>query len=142
MKKNKLTVEHNYEFELLGFVAPIKDYKMAWVINDCMDINLVRIKDFELDFLNQPPIKIPQFMLTKEHGFIQLLRNRSYQEGEDIPYLIPELRIMDYFLLLQDFTFELNINTYIERLSNCKFIHNVVKLDISKIKSKENLLTY
>ncbi len=141
MKKNKLQVEHQFDFELLGFVAPIKDYKMAWVINHSIGIHLVKTNDFELDFINQPQLKISQYILKLEHGFIQLLRNRSYHSDGNALYLIPELRSIDYFLVLQDFTFELNINTYIERLSKSKFIQNVVKLDISKIKSKENLLT-
>jgi hypothetical protein len=49
---------------------------------------------------------------------------------------------VDYFLILQDYTLETNINSYIENLSASNLIQNVVKLDISKLKSKENLLTY
>jgi hypothetical protein len=142
MKKTKLLVDHQYEFDLIGIVAPIKDYKMAWVINDALGINLVKGKDYELEFINLPQLKISRYILEKDHGYIQLLKNRSYHIGGNTLYLIPELRIMDYFLLLQDLTFELNINTYIERLSKNKFIHNIVKLDVSKIKSRENLLTY
>ncbi|ERM83902.1 hypothetical protein P872_01185 [Rhodonellum psychrophilum GCM71 = DSM 17998] len=142
MKKTKLFVEPEFDFELLGFVAPLKDYKMAWVINDSLGINLVKAKDYELEFTNQPQLKISQFILEKEHGFIQLLKNRSYSDGGNALFLIPELKIMDYFLLLQDLTSQLNINAYIEQLSTSLFIQNVVKLDLSKIKSKENLLTY
>lgn len=142
MKKTKLFVEPEFEFELLGFVAPLKDYKMAWVINDSLGINLVKAKDFQLEFINQPQLKISQFILEKEYGYIQLLKNKAYTDGGNALYLIPELKIMDYFLLLQDLTLQLNINAYIERLSTNLFIQNVVKLDVSKIKSKENFLTY
>ncbi|RZS97023.1 IPExxxVDY family protein [Cecembia calidifontis] len=142
MKKTKLLVEHHYEFELLGLVAPIKDYKMAWVINNTLGLKLVRISDFEPDFLNQPQMKIAQFFEEKEHGYTQLLKNRSLLEGRQTLYLVPELRMIDYFLLIQDLTFELNLNMYIERLSKVRYIQNVIKLDVSKIKSKENLLTY
>ncbi|MFD2036758.1 IPExxxVDY family protein [Belliella marina] len=142
MKKTKLLVEHQYEFELLGFVAPIKDYKMAWVVNNCLNINLVKTKDFELQFLDDSELKISQYILEKDHGYIQLLKNRSFSANGNALHLIPELKIMDYFMLVQDLTFDLNINAYIERLSKSSFIQNVVKLDVSKIKSKENLLTY
>ncbi|WP_194774158.1 IPExxxVDY family protein [Pararhodonellum marinum] len=142
MKKTKLLVEHHYEFELLGIVAPLKDYKMAWVINNSLGVKLTKSRDFELEFLNQPNLLISQFALEKEHGFIQLLRNRSLSPVDQALYLVPELKIMDYFLLLQDMTFEMNINTYIEALSDNQYIQNVVKLEVSKLKSKENLLTY
>ncbi|MCH7396696.1 IPExxxVDY family protein [Belliella sp. DSM 107340] len=142
MKKSKLLVENQYEFELLGFVAPIKDYKMAWVVNNCLKIRLVKTKDFELQFLDDSQLKISQFILEKDHGYIQLLKNRSFNENGNVHYLIPELKIMDYFMLIQDLTFDLNINAYIEQLSKSNSIQNVVKLEVSKIKSKENLLTY
>lgn len=142
MKKTKLLVEHHYDFELLGLVAPIKDYKMAWVINNSLGLKLVRVSDFEPDFLNHPKMKIAQFLEEKEHGYRQLLKNRSLFESRQTLYLVPELRMVDYFLLIQDLTFELNLNMYIERLSEVRYIQNVIKLDVSKLKSKENLLTY
>jgi hypothetical protein len=142
MKKSKLLVDNLYEFELLGFVAPIKDYKMAWVINNCLNIRLIKTNDFELNFLDDSALKISQFIIEKDHGYIQLLKNRSVNENGNVHYLSPELKIMDYFLLLQDLTFDLNIYAYIEQLSKSNFIQNVVKLDVDKIKSKENLLTY
>ncbi|WP_186756297.1 IPExxxVDY family protein [Echinicola salinicaeni] len=142
MRKTKLQVEHDFDFELLGLVAPLKDYKMAWAINSSLDIKLIKSKDYQLEFINQPNLVISQFILEKEHGFIQLLKNRSFSDSGQTLYLVPELKIMDYFLLLQDFTHETNLNWCIEKLSVSKFIQNVVKLDVSKIKSKENLLTY
>ncbi|MCH7402954.1 IPExxxVDY family protein [Belliella kenyensis] len=142
MKKTKLLVDNIYDFELLGFIAPLKDYKMAWVINNCLDMNLVKSKDFELQFLDDTAMIISQYMIEKEHGYVQLLKNRSVNQNVNVRYLIPELKIMDYFLLIQDYTEELDINLYIERLSKSNLIQNVVKLDVNKIKSKENLLTY
>ena len=115
---------------------------MAWLINNSLDIKLVKTEDYELDLMNQATLKISKFFQEKEHGFVQLLKNRSYAEGSNSLYLIPELKVMDYFLLLQDYTFEMDLNYYIENLSKNQFIQSVVKLDISKIKSKDNLLTY
>jgi hypothetical protein len=142
MKKIKLFVEHQYDFDLLGLVAPVKDYKMAWLINNSLGTKLVKTDDFELDLMNQATLKISKYFQEKEHGFIQLLKNRSFAEGSNSLYLVPELKVMDYFLLVQDYTFEMDLNHYIENLSRNQFIQSVVKLDISKLKSKDNLLTY
>jgi hypothetical protein len=142
MKKTRLLIEHQYDFDLLGLVAPVKDYKMAWLLNHTLGIHLIKANDFELEFVNQPLLKISQYMDQKEHGFTQLLKNRSFADGVNALYLVPELRFMDYFLLVQDQTFELNINAYIEQLSQVRYIQNVVKLDVNKLKSKDNLLTY
>ena len=142
MKKSKLIVEHLYEFELLGFVAPVKDYKIAWIVNTCLDLKLAKIEDYELEFINGSKLCVSQYKFEKENGFIQLLKNKSFIHDTNSLYLIPELKIFDYFLLVQDFTSEVDINDYIDRLSSNALIQNVVKLDIDKIKSKENLLTY
>jgi len=142
MKKSTLQITPQYEFDLLGLVAPLKDYKMAWLINRVMGINLVKVDDVRMEFLKQPDLLISQYILRKEHGFIQLLRNRSYVNQGLVGYLIPELKYVDYFLILQDYTLETDINSYIENLSASNLIQNVMRLDISKLKSKENLLTY
>ncbi|EKB51277.1 IPExxxVDY family protein [Cecembia lonarensis] len=142
MKKTKLFVEHQYDFELLGLVAPIKDYKMAWVINRTLGLKLVKANDFEPEFVNQTQLKISQYVDQKDHGYTQLLKNRSFKESSQVLYLVPELRMIDYFLLLQDLTFQLDLNMYIERLTQVRYIQNIVKLDVAKLKSKENLLTY
>ena len=142
MKRNKLIVEHIYDFELLGFVAPVKDYKMAWIINNALGLKLAKTEDYKLEFINGDNLCISQFKWEKENGFLQLLKNKSFILDTNSLYLIPELKIFDYFLLIQDFTSEVDINDYIERLSGNGLIQNIVKLDIDKIKSKENLLTY
>ncbi|MFD2203245.1 IPExxxVDY family protein [Shivajiella indica] len=142
MKKIKLFVEHQFDFELLGLVSPVKDYKMAWLINQALGVKLIKINDFEPEFLHQPQLKISQFLEEKEHGFVQLMKNRSHSDDGNALYLVPELKMFDYFLLIQDQTFELDINVYIERLSQIRYIQSAVKLDINKLKSKENLLTY
>lgn len=142
MKKSKLHVETTFDFELLGLVAPLKDYKMAWLINRSLGINLKKTGDYQMEFLRQPDLIISQFILEKEHGYIQLLRNKSYPVGGHFRYLVPELRSMDYFLVCQDFTYEVDLNTYIDDLSTVSGIQSIVKIDINKLKSKENLLTY
>jgi hypothetical protein len=142
MKKNKLVVEHLYEFDLLGIVAPVKDYKMAWIVNNSLQEKLAKTEDYELEFVNGTKLSISQYRRDKENGFLQLLKNKSHFLDTSSLYLIPELKIFDYFLLIQDFTSEVDIIDYIERLSRSGLIQNVVKLDIDKIKSKENLLTY
>lgn len=142
MKKNKLQIEHTYDFELLGLVSPVKDYKMAWLINRDLHLNLVRSEDLILEFLTLPRLKISQFFLSLPHGFVQLLKNKALNSADQVSYLIPELKSVDYFLLVQDDTFQLSIHTFANQLVQNPFIQNVIQLDISKLKSKENLLTY
>lgn len=142
MKKAKLLIEPTYDFELLGLVSPIKDYKMAWVINRELQLQLAKSEDLVLEFVSMPKLEISQYFLALPYGFIQLLKNKALNSSLQLAYLIPELRNMDYFLLVQDETEQTNITTFAEHLSKNSHIQSVVRLDVSKLKSKENLLTY
>ena len=142
MKKTKLFIEPTFDFDLIGLAAPVKDYKMAWLINRDLDLDLVRAEEIHIEFLSSSKLEISQYFLSLPHGYIQLLKNKAINTSQQLAYLIPELRNLDYFLLVQDQTQQTSIATFIDVLSLNPFIQSVVRLDVSKIKSKENLLTY
>jgi hypothetical protein len=142
MKKAKLHVEPTFDFELLGIVSPIRDYRMAWLVNKELELNLVKSEDLELEFLSAEKLEISQYFLSLPHGFIQLLKNKALNSSEQLAYLIPELKNLDYFLLVQDETDQLELSNFMEKLSQNSLVQSIVRIDISKLKSKENLLTY
>lgn len=142
MKKAKLHVEPTFDFELLGIVSPIRDYRMAWLVNKELNLNLIKAEDLQLEFLNTEKLEISQYFLSLPYGYIQLLKNKALNLSEQSSYLIPELKNLDYFLVVQDETGQLNLGTFTERLSQNPLVQSIVKIDISKLKSKENLLTY
>ncbi|MHA7129118.1 IPExxxVDY family protein [Algoriphagus namhaensis] len=142
MKKTKLLVEHTYDFDLIGLVTPIKDYKLAWLVNNHLGLDLKKDQDLEIEFVSESTLKISQYFLSLPFGFIQLLKNKSLNSADQVSYLIPELKYLDYFLLVQDETEQANVDLFAEELSKIRYIQNVMKLDVNKIKSKENLLTY
>jgi hypothetical protein len=76
------------------------------------------------------------------HGFIQLLKNKALNSAQQLAYLVPELKNLDYFLLVQDETEQLDLSNFMEKLSRNPLVQSIVRIDISKLKSKENLLTY
>ena len=142
MKKAKLQIEPAFDFELLGIVSPIREYRMAWLVNQELDLNLVKADDLELEFLNAEKLEIAQYFLSLPHGFIQLLKNKALNSAQQLAYLVPELKNLDYFLLVQDETEQLDLSNFMEKLSRNPLVQSIVRIDISKLKSKENLLTY
>ena len=142
MKKAKLQIEPTFDFELLGIVSPIREYRMAWLVNQELELNLVKVDDLELEFLNSEKLEIAQYFLSLPHGFIQLLKNKALNSAQQLAYLVPELKNLDYFLLVQDETEQLDLSNFVEKLSRNPLVQSIVRIDISKLKSKENLLTY
>ena len=142
MKKAKLQIEPTFDFELLGIVSPIREYRMAWLVNQELELNLVKVDDLELEFLNSEKLEIAQYFLSLPHGFIQLLKNKALNSVQQLAYSVPELKNLDYFLLVQDETEQLDLSNFMEKLSRNPLVQSIVRIDISKLKSKENLLTY
>jgi hypothetical protein len=142
MKKAKLQIEPTFDFELLGIVSPIREYRMAWLVNQELELNLVKVDDLELEFLNSEKLEIAQYFLSLPHGFIQLLKNKALNSAQQLAYLVPELKNLDYFLLVQDETEQMDLSNFMEKLSQNPLVQSIVRIDISKLKSKENLLTY
>ena len=142
MKKAKLQIEPTFDFELLGIVSPIREYRMAWLVNQELELNLVKVDDLELEFLNSEKLEIAQYFLSLPHGFIQLLKNKALNSSQQLAYLVPELKNLDYFLLVQDETEQMDLSNFMEKLSRNPLVQSIVRIDISKLKSKENLLTY
>jgi hypothetical protein len=142
MKKAKLQIEPTFDFELLGIVSPIREYRMAWLVNQELELNLIKADDLELEFLNAEKLEIAHYLLSLPHGFIQLLKNKAINSTQQAAYLIPELKNLDYFLLVQDETEQLDLSNFMEKLSRNPLVQSIVRIDISKLKSKENLLTY
>ncbi len=102
----------------------------------------MKVDDLELEFLNSEKLEIAQYFLSLPHGFIQLLKNKALNSAQQLAYLVPELKNLDYFLLVQDETEQLDLSNFMEKLSRNPLVQSIVRIDISKLKSKENLLTY
>ena len=115
---------------------------MAWLVNQELDLNLVKADDLELEFLNAEKLEIAQYFLSLPHGFIKLLKNKAINSTQQLAYLLPELKNLDYFLLIQDETEELDLVNFMKKLAQNPLVQSIVRIDISKLKSKENLLTY
>lgn len=141
MKKNKLIVEYEYDFHLLGVISPGKEYKLAWLINEVLGIRLIKAKDLVLEFLNNKNIIISNYLFKTEHSIFRLIRNKSYgRNNEGQSYLLPELKDFDYLIIFKGFEDTYNTSEIIDKLKLIKEIQYLQKIEINALKSKENLI--
>ena len=50
MKKKKLVVDYEIDFDLFGLISTVKDYKLAWLLNKHLSIHLTREEDLSITF--------------------------------------------------------------------------------------------
>lgn len=141
MKKNKLDLTYEFDFELAGIVCNKKEYKLAWHLNKGLSIELIKQKDIRIEFSNRPSILISNFLYETEFLTISVLHNKLLSSGGNKPqFLMPELKQFDYLIKLKDETGELSIANVCTIIRDFPVVEYVTQLNFDSLKSKENLL--
>ena len=122
-------------------ISPVKDYKLIWSINHQLNVKLVKNTDLILEYLDQQKLVISNFLFETENSSLRILKNKA-EDGDELKksYLLPELKNFDYFLMLEGSGDTFNISEIEGKLKNLEIIQYLTKIDVSKLKSKENLV--
>jgi hypothetical protein len=142
MKKTRLASDYSYDFTVLGLTSVAKEYKLAWSMNHALHLNLKKQNDITIQFLNNSSLVISNYLHQSENSSIRLLKNKSFAAGDDINslYLVPELKNMDYLILINDEAGAMDVQEIIENISRLDIVEFVTRIDTEKLKSKENLI--
>ncbi|HYG37179.1 MAG TPA: IPExxxVDY family protein [Cytophagales bacterium] len=142
MKINKLNFDPEYdEFELIGIVSSLKEYKLAWLINKVLDIKMVKEPDIIFNFINEAKISVSNYVYKLEYGNFRFLKNRASEViNIKVPFLLPELKQYDYLIKLEQISYTFPSEKVIDLLKTINQILFVQELSVNKLKSKENLI--
>ena len=140
MKAIRLVINHDYDFEALALISPEKDYKLAWNINKLLNIKFQRDQDLCLEFDRGNKLIFSNFRYHTEHAGLRLLRNRSFDSLDSKPFLLPELKEYDYIIKSEGERDIFNMKEITEKLKNLPLVQYIKKIEIHKLKSKENLI--
>ena len=140
MKRNKLIVQQDYSFILLGIVSSIKEYTLAWHLNQGSAFHFVKAPDISLDMNDDFEMIVSNYICKSDQHTYTLLRNRLVISSSKNYFLLPELNQFDYFLKLEFKTDHFDLEVLVNNLRVIDKIDYLARLDINKIKSKENVL--
>jgi hypothetical protein len=141
MKKTRLLIEYDFNFDLLGICSTVKEYKLAWSINNALHIKLCKTPDVEYDFLNANRFLISNYLFETEHVKFRLLKNQAIESTGGLKkYLLPDLNHFDFFILIEDEGGIFDLDNVILQLKSIPVITYLLKLKPENLKSKENLI--
>ena len=141
MKKNKLIASFDFDFSLLAIVSQLKEYKLAWIINQELGINLVKQQDEIFHFLRENDLIISNYLYQTEHSSIRLVFNYSMEEcSASKQHLIPELKQFDFLMLIEGFEDTLVVQEVRDILKNTNGIQMVNRISVDQLKSRDNLI--
>ena len=119
MLKN-LDISNNYpknDCKLIGLVSTSKEFKIAWIINNSLDVSLIKADNEIINLSNGSNLSISHLIYKRNKGFIRLDKD---------PFFISFLN----FKKDQNFETKIKFNGY--RDSTKKFFLNSIKLDENK----------
>lgn len=141
MKKRKLEAEFDYDFSLFGIISAIKGYKLAWLLNSKLDLQLDKSEDIEIEFLKSQNLIISNYLYKTEHCSFRLLKNKSVDQlVENSAFLVPEMNRFDYLIILNGFEDAFSNQALKEKISTIPGIQFVQLFSVESLKSKENLI--
>jgi hypothetical protein len=141
MKKNKLIANIDFDFSLLAIASQLKEYKLAWFINNQLGVNLIKQRDERFDFLGDHSLCISNYLYQTENSRIRLICNRSRENSpNNIQHLIPELKQFDYLFLIEGFEDTWMIEEVRDLLRNIGGVQMANHIGVDQLKSRENLI--
>ena len=141
MRKSKLHLEDYFDFDLIGIVSIVKEYKLVWNINEITYFQLSKAPDISIEFSGNNRILISNFEYKEDHLSVTLLKNRLLaMPNRGFHFLVEELKQFDYLLKYNDETEQTSAKDILSLLKSSSVIEYAAILEPSTIKSRDNLI--
>jgi hypothetical protein len=139
MKKSKLVIEYDYDFELMGVTTSVKGYKLAWEINRKVGVTLVRQPDLTVGFKKGEEKLFSFYAHETLLNRLKLFKNRPNDSDTGKYYLVPEFPHFDFIILVQmeDTTSHELLLTHLKEIPA---IELAAPIPLDGLKSKSNFI--
>jgi len=139
MKKSKLIIDYQFDFELVGVTSTAKGYKLAWDINQLLGVHLVKQPDLTVGFKGNMEKNFAYYAHETQLNRLKLIKNRPQDAETGKYFLIPEFPHFDFILLsqMEGQPSENNLLTLIKTISLVQ-LASIIPLE--GLKSKSNFV--
>lgn len=138
MKKTKLVVDFEFDFELVGITSSTKFHKLCWSINNGIGLRLKKEEDFTLENVDGREMTFINYSHMDDSCEFILFKNKS--PDNDSHLILPEFPHFDYVLKINGRFQTFASEEVIKQLREVKYIEYIAPISIDKLKSKVNFL--
>lgn len=139
MRKNKLVIEYEYDFNLLGIISPAKGYKIAWELNETLGIHLVKQPDLIVGFRNGEERAFSYYSYQTQLNRLKMFKNRPVEQDPGKYYLIPEFPHFDFIILANMEEYD-KAQHLVHSLKSIDSIQLAAIIPLEGLKSKSNFI--
>jgi hypothetical protein len=139
MKKSKLIIDYEFNFELVGLTSAAKGYKLAWEINQTLHIHLVKQPDLVVGFKNNEEKSFSFYAYETQLNRLKLFKNKPSDPDPGKYFLIPEFPHFDFIILaaMEDQYAHQQLLHLIKSIPSVQFI---AAIPLEGLKSKSNFI--
>ena len=139
MRKNKLIIDYEYDFNLIGIISAAKGYKLAWELNQALGIHLVKQSDLIVGFKNSEEKCFGYYSHQTQLNRLKVFKNRATDQESGKYYLIPEFPHFD-FIILADMEEYDKAQHLVQSLKSILSIQLAAIIPLEGLKSKSNFI--
>jgi hypothetical protein len=138
MKKSKLVIDYEYNFELIGITTAARGYKLAWEINHLLGTQLVKQPDLMVGFKNGEEKAFSFYAYETALNRLKLFKNKPSEPEPGKYFLIPEFPHYDFIILaaMEDHTHQ----QLIDLIKSISDVQLAVPIPLEGLKSKSNFI--
>jgi hypothetical protein len=139
----KLKVSYNYDFEVLGILTEVPEYKIAWLLNGVLEIYLVKTEPVVLSFFNRR-CSFSNLKHETDYRTVQLIKNKSLnlQSNLEDNFLLPDLNKYPFLLIQRDECKTHTMGNLAHRIMTLDEVEAVALLNPEELEHRENLIFY
>ena len=139
MKKNKLLIEYEFDFQLLGVSSAARGYKLAWELNRQLQISLVRQPDLVVGFKKDEEKCFSYYAHDASLNRLKLFKNRPADQETGKYFLIPEFPHFD-FIILAAMDEQYTEQKLIDQVRSTPSVQFVSIIPLEGLRSKSNFI--
>ncbi len=141
MSKKKLEIDLVVEAAVLGIVTSLKEYKLAWKINQVFKIGLKLEPVLVVNLVQGGTVSLSHYCYQTDMLRVDLIKNRGI-DSEKVTYMVKELPKVDYFLMLDGHLVSAGQKNEIALIKSIPEVSFVQLIDVTKLKSKDHFIFY
>ncbi|MFK7899589.1 MAG: IPExxxVDY family protein [Cyclobacteriaceae bacterium] len=137
----KLEVDYDFDFEVIGIVSSLKEYKLAYFINNTLNWSFFKDSDINIPF-KKGELLFSNYTYNTPNHVISLIKNKSISSKTIInkPFLLPESKEFDYLLKIDGKSDEFDTSLIFDKIKEIPNIVLLKRKDIENLINKENLI--
>jgi hypothetical protein len=139
MKKSKLIIDYDFDFDLIGIITSVKGYRLAWELNQALHIQLVKQADLIVGFKNNEEKGFSFYAYETALNRLKLFKNKPSENDPGKYYLIPEFPHYD-FIILAAMEEQYTHQQLIDLIKTIPSVQLAASIPLEGLKSKSNFI--